>query len=98
MPKPSSLFTKLQVRLKRFPRLDDGLESTDEEGESEFHAKKFPNPLFDGEIIETTPKMTGRRQRAVRFSEGQEGDYGGIYIIILIFKRVIGEGYLILSN
>nr|CAD2167290.1 unnamed protein product [Meloidogyne enterolobii] len=75
MPKPSSLFTKLQVRLKRFPRLDDGLESTDEEGESEFHAKKFPNPLFDGEIIETTPKMTGRRQRAVRFSEGQEGDY-----------------------
>ncbi|CAK5061204.1 unnamed protein product [Meloidogyne enterolobii] len=68
MPKPSSLFTKLQVRLKRFPRLDDGLESTDEEGESEFHAKKFPNPLFDGEIIETTPKMTGRRQRAVRFN------------------------------
>uniref|UniRef100_A0A1I8BQU8 Uncharacterized protein n=1 Tax=Meloidogyne hapla TaxID=6305 RepID=A0A1I8BQU8_MELHA len=72
-----------KVRLKRFPRLDDGPESTDEEGESEFHAKKLPNPLLDGEIIETAPKMpitnSGRRQRAVRFSENQEqlGDYGG---------------------
>ena len=79
---PSSLFTKLQVRLKRFPRLDDGPESTDDEGELEFHAKKFPNPLLDGEIIETAPKMpitnSGRRQRAVRFSEGQQqlGDGG----------------------
>ncbi|KAF7636406.1 AIP3 domain-containing protein [Meloidogyne graminicola] len=79
MPKPSSLFTKLQVRLKKFPRLDEGPDSTDEEGENHNEFKKFPNPLFDGEIIETAPKMPStlnnsgiRQQRAVRFSEGQQ--------------------------
>ena len=67
---PKSLFSKLQVRLKRLPRLD-GPESTDE---SEDQEELAANALLDGQIVDSAPSRgsaTGeRRQRAVRFSEG----------------------------
>lgn len=61
---PKSLFSKLQVRLKRLPRLD-GPESTDEEDHEELGTS-----LGDEHIVDAAPKGEAERRRAVRFCEG----------------------------
>jgi hypothetical protein len=79
MPKSSSLFSKLQVRLKRLPRLD-GPESTDEE---DLQLADGLAATLDDQIVDSAPKNAAmgeqRRQRAVRFCEGAKSFFFFIF-------------------
>lgn len=73
MPKSSSLFSKLQVRLRRLPRLD-GPDSTDDDQEQE--EEELTNKLGGDHIVDSAPKGSAlgskpvrHPPRAVRFCE-----------------------------